>query len=172
VQEGSAKSRQVTGPGLRWHLIGHLQSNKAQAAVSTFDIIHTIDSLRLAERLDRIAGELKRKPAVLVQVELASEPTKSGASEAELPQIVEALDAARNLDFRGLMALPPFFDSPEETRGYFRRLRQVLEELNSSRAPDRRLGELSMGMSHDFEVAIEEGSTMVRVGTAIFGERR
>lgn len=172
VQEAVSKIEQVGRANIRWHLIGHLQSNKAQQAVETFDVIHTVDSRRLVERLDRYAGEAKRRPVVLLQVDLAREPTKSGADEAELPAIVEALDSAHNLDFKGLMVLPPFFDSPEQTRGYFRRLRELLESFNSNRAPERRLTELSMGMSHDFEVAIEEGSTMVRVGTAIFGERK
>jgi PLP dependent protein len=172
VQEAVSKAEQVGPASIRWHLIGHLQSNKAQQAVETFDVIHTIDSRRLVERLDRLAGEANRRPVALLQVDLAGEPTKSGADEAELPELVEALDSAHNLDFKGLMAMPPFFDSPEQTRGYFRRLRELLESLNSNRAPERRLTELSMGMSHDFEVAIEEGSTMVRVGTAIFGERK
>jgi pyridoxal phosphate enzyme (YggS family) len=170
VQEAMTKISTVKGD-IRWHLIGHLQSNKARQAVEAFDLIHTIDSSQLADRLDRIAGEIARKPDVLVQVDLAHEATKSGADESELPAIVEALDSARHLEFRGLMTLPPFFDSPEKTRPYFRRLREILEGLNSKRAPQRRLTELSMGMTGDFEVAIEEGATMVRVGTAVFGVR-
>ena len=170
VQEGAAKAGQVKGD-VRWHLIGHLQSNKARQAVETFDVIHTIDNAQLAGRLDRIAGEAGRRPTVLVQVDLANEPTKSGADESELPGIIEALDSADHLEFRGLMVLPPFFDSPEQTRPYFRRLREIVEGLNRGRAAERTLTELSMGMSHDFEVAIEEGATMVRVGTAIFGSR-
>jgi pyridoxal phosphate enzyme (YggS family) len=148
-----------------------LQSNKARQAVETFAFIHTIDSKDLAERLDRIAGELDRKPKVLIQVDLAHEPTKSGADESELASIIETLDQSQHLEFQGLMVLPPFFDSPEQTRPYFRRLRKILEGLNSNRSPEQKLTELSMGMSHDFEVAIEEGATMVRVGTAIFGSR-
>jgi pyridoxal phosphate enzyme (YggS family) len=171
VQEAITKVPLVKGD-MRWHLIGHLQSNKARQAVETFDVIHTIDSSQLAERLDRIAGEMRKRPAVLVQVDLAHEPTKSGANESELPAIIESLDSARNLEFRGLMVLPPFFDSPEQTRPYFRRLREILEGLNRSRGPQQKLTELSMGMSHDFEAAIEEGATMVRVGTAIFGSRQ
>jgi pyridoxal phosphate enzyme (YggS family) len=170
VQEGITKVAMVKGD-VRWHLIGHLQSNKARQAVEAFDVIHTIDSGQLAERLDRIAGEMGRRPVVLVQVDLAHEPTKSGAVENELPGIIEALDSARHLEFRGLMTLPPFFDSPEQTRPYFRRLREILEGLNRGRGPEQELTELSMGMSHDFEAAIEEGATMVRVGTAIFGAR-
>lgn len=171
VQEAIDKVDKVKADKLRWHLIGHLQSNKARAAVLAFDMIHSVDSAELAQRLDRIAGEEARRPSVLIQVDLAHEATKSGADENRLPEIVEALDSAGHLDFRGLMTLPPFFDSPEQTRSYFRRLRELLESLNNDRPHARRLTELSMGMSHDFEVAIEEGATMVRVGTAIFGAR-
>ena len=171
VQEAVGKAPKVRGENLKWHLLGHLQANKARAAVTTFDVIHSADSRHLVERLDRIAGEEGRRPSLLVQVDLGHEATKSGADEAELPDIIEALDAAKNVVFRGLMTLPPFFDDPEQARGYFRRLREILEGLNRSRPPERALRELSMGMSHDFEVAIEEGSTMVRVGTAIFGPR-
>jgi pyridoxal phosphate enzyme (YggS family) len=156
---------------VRWHLIGHLQSNKARLAVRLFDVIHTIDSREMVERLDRIAGEAGRRPTVLVQVDLAHEPTKSGADETELPEIIAALDRAEHLEFKGLMTLPPFFDVAEQTRPYFRRLRELLDELNHQRAPQRKLTQLSMGMSHDYGVAIEEGATMVRVGTAIFGKR-
>jgi pyridoxal phosphate enzyme (YggS family) len=170
VQEAITKVAMVQG-NVRWHLIGHLQSNKARQAVEAFEVIHTIDSSQLAERLDRVAGETGRRPGVLVQVDLAHEPTKTGADESELPAIIEALDSARHLEFRGLMTLPPFFDSPEQTRPYFRRLREILEGLNRGRGPEQKLTELSMGMSHDFEAAIEEGATMVRVGTAIFGSR-
>jgi pyridoxal phosphate enzyme (YggS family) len=134
-------------------------------------VIHSVDSLKLVERLDRIAGELNKRPVVLVQVDLGHEATKTGATEEELPAIVEALDRAAHLDFRGLMTLPPFFEEAEEARSYFRRLREIMEGINRARDRERRLTELSMGMSHDFEVAIEEGATMVRVGTAIFGER-
>lgn len=171
VQEAATKVGVIRASNLRWHLIGHLQSNKARQAVSMFDVIHTIDSHELVARLDRAAGELERRPSVLIQVDIALEPTKSGALESELPAIVEALDSASHLDFRGLMTLPPFFDSPELARSYFRRLREILDGLNRTRTTERKLSELSMGMSHDFEVAIEEGATMVRVGTAIFGSR-
>ena len=170
VQEAISKVGVVSGD-VRWHLIGHLQSNKARQAVEAFDVIHTIDSSQLAERLDRIASEIGRRPDVLVQVDLAHEQTKSGADETELLAIIEALDSARNLELRGLMTLPPFFDSPELARSYFRRLREILDGLNRTRTTERKLSELSMGMSHDFAAAIEEGATMVRVGTAIFGSR-
>jgi pyridoxal phosphate enzyme (YggS family) len=171
VQEAAAKASQVRGADVRWHLIGHLQSNKARLAIRTFDVIHTVDSSKLAERLDRIAGEQGRKLPVLIQVDLGHEPTKFGADESQLPAIIEAIDCAKHLELRGLMTLPPFFDSSEDVRPYFRRLRELLEAINRNRPSGLRLSELSMGMSHDFEVAIEEGATMVRVGTAIFGAR-
>src|SRR5215211_2860291 len=125
VQEAAGKVSLVKAPNLRWHLIGHLQSNKARLAVSMFDVIHTVDSPELARRLDRLAGEEGRRPTVLLQVDLAHELTKSGAAEAELPAIVEALDASGNLEFHGLMTLPPFFDLPEQARDYFRKLREI-----------------------------------------------
>jgi PLP dependent protein len=172
VQEAVEKSKQVKAEGLQWHLIGHLQANKARLAVQTFEVIQTLDSSEIATRLDRIAGEEGRRPTVLVQVDLGKEATKSGAPEAELTGIIQTLEACRNLEFKGMMTLPPFFDDAEETRPYFRRLREILEDCNRQRAADKQLTELSMGMSHDFEVAIEEGATMVRVGSAIFGERK
>lgn len=172
VQEAVEKSRHVKAEGLEWHLIGHLQANKARHAVQTFDVIHTIDSSEIAKRVDRIAAEEGRRLVVLLQVDLGKEATKSGADEAELPSIIQTLDACRNLEFIGLMTLPPFFDDAQQTRPYFRRLREILEDLNRHRPADKQLTELSMGMSHDFEVAIEEGATMVRVGSAIFGQRK
>jgi pyridoxal phosphate enzyme (YggS family) len=171
VQEAAPKVDIVKADGLRWHLIGHLQSNKARLAVKTFDVIHTIDRVELAERLDRICEEEQRRLDVLVQVDLGHEATKSGADESEVPAIIERLDAARHLSLQGLMTLPPLFDDAERARPFFRRLRELRDELNQHRPLERRLAELSMGMSHDFRVAIEEGATMVRVGTAIFGAR-
>lgn len=172
VQEAAEKSLSVTADGLRWHLIGHLQSNKARLAARTFDTIHTLDSAELADRLDRIAGEEGRTLSALIQVDLAHEETKAGAEEADLPAIIEALDRASNLKLVGLMVLPPYFDEVEKVRPYFKRLREIQEQVNRGRAAGRQLTDLSMGMSHDFAVAIEEGATMVRVGSAIFGERK
>ena len=171
VQEAAEKVERVTGPALRWHLIGHLQSNKVRHAVRMFDVIHTVDSVGLSSRLDRIAGEMGRTPTVLVQVKLGDEPAKSGADPRSLPAILEALDSAANLRLRGLMVIPPLSESSESTRGYFKRLREIRDGLNQGRPSDRQLADLSMGMSGDFEIAIEEGATMVRVGTAIFGSR-
>ncbi|MFL6213505.1 MAG: YggS family pyridoxal phosphate-dependent enzyme [Blastocatellia bacterium] len=171
VQEAASKVGRVKADGLRWHLIGHLQSNKARLAVQTFDVIHTVDSVELAERLDRICGEEGRRLDVLVQVDLGHEATKTGADEAEIAAIIAAVDAAERLSLKGLMTLPPLFEDAEQARPFFRRLRELRDELNRQRPLERRLAELSMGMSHDFHVAIAEGATMVRVGTAIFGAR-
>ncbi|HZS45410.1 MAG TPA: YggS family pyridoxal phosphate-dependent enzyme [Blastocatellia bacterium] len=171
VQEAETKIGRATAAGLRWHLIGPLQSNKARRAVELFDMIHSVDSIKLAERLNRIGGELKRVMPILIQVDLGKEATKSGIDEDELPMLVETISGCDYLRLDGLMTLPPYFENPEEARPYFRRLRQLLEETNKIGKARRMLTELSMGMSHDFEVAIEEGATMVRVGTAIFGSR-
>jgi PLP dependent protein len=165
VQEGESKILEIGRDAAEWHLIGHLQSNKARKAVQLFDVIHSLDSVELAKRLEGICEEEGReKLSVFIQVDLAGEETKSGISESDLSELIEFLRGCRRLRFDGLMVLPPYFDDPEATRPYFRRLRELRDRLN-------RGGHLSMGMSHDFEVAIEEGATIVRVGTAIFGER-
>jgi len=171
VQEAAAKKDQVPSEGILWHLIGHLQSNKARLAVEIFDSIHSLDSIKLAERLDRIAGEMGKRLPVLIQVDLGKEPTKSGIDEAELIPLVERLTACANLELKGLMTLPPLFEDSQQARPFFRRLRQLLDQINQLHIYKHDLTELSMGMSHDYEVAIEEGATIVRVGTAIFGAR-
>lgn len=172
VQEAEAKIVELGRHAAEWHLIGHLQSNKVRKAVELFDVIHSVDSVELATRLERICEEegLRELP-VFVQVDLAGEETKSGVSESDLPKLVEYLKTCRRLRFDGLMVLPPFFDEPEATRPFFKRLRAIRDRLAADEAFSNGKGELSMGMSHDFEVAIEEGSTVVRIGTAIFGER-
>ena len=172
VQEAEGKIKEVGRNAARWHLVGHLQANKARRAVNLFDVIHSLDSLDLAQRLDRVCGdEGREKLAVLIQVDLGHEETKSGIDESELTHLVEGLGPLSRLELTGLMTLPPFFDDPEQSRPYFRRLRQLRDELAARGAFASGRGELSMGMTNDFEVAIEEGATMVRVGTAIFGER-
>ena len=172
VQEAEEKIAEVGRDAARWHLVGHLQANKARRAVNLFDVIHSLDSLDLAQRLDRLCREEGReKLAVLIQVDLGHEETKSGIDESELTHLVEGLGPLDRLELTGLMTLPPFFDDPEQSRPYFRRLRQLRDELAARGAFGEGKGELSMGMTNDFEVAIAEGATMVRVGTAIFGER-
>jgi pyridoxal phosphate enzyme (YggS family) len=165
VQEGESKILAIGRNTAEWHLIGHLQSNKARKAVQLFDVIHSVDSKNLAQRLERTCVEDGRESLpVLIQVDLAGEETKSGIAESDLPALIEFLRACERLKLIGLMILPPFFDDPEATRPFFKRLREIRDDLLPG-------GELSMGMSNDFEVAIEEGATMVRVGTAIFGGR-
>ena len=172
VQEAEAKIPEVGRKAARWHLIGHLQSNKARRAVELFDVIHSLDSVALARRLDRVCGELNRGVLpVLIQVDLGHETTKSGAAENEVPKIIEALKQSPLLRLTGLMTLPPYFDDPEGARPVFRRLRELRDKLGAQGAFGDQTGELSMGMTHDFPVAIEEGATIVRIGTAIFGTR-
>ncbi|MEA2175463.1 MAG: dependent protein [Blastocatellia bacterium] len=172
VQEADAKITELGRTRARWHLIGHLQANKARRAVALFDVIHSLDSASLARRLDHLCAESAREELpVLIQVDLAGEETKSGVDEDELPRVVEAVAACQSLRLLGLMTLPPFFEDAELARPYFRRLRELRDALASGGNFGPGRGELSMGMSHDFEVAIEEGATMVRVGTAIFGAR-
>jgi pyridoxal phosphate enzyme (YggS family) len=174
VQEAEAKLSELKPElhALRWHLIGHLQPNKARRAARLFDLIHTLDSASLAERLERICTEEGREHLeVLAQVDLAGEATKSGATVDELPALFEVLGRCTRVRCRGLMTLPPFFEDVERVRPYFQRLRRLRDEWGGRGAFGEGAGELSMGMSHDYEVAVEEGATLVRVGTAVFGER-
>ena len=172
VQEAEDKIPQVGQTNARWHLVGHLQANKARRALNLFDVIHSLDSTDLAQRLDRLCIEVGRQSLpLLIQVDLGHEETKTGINEQELPRLVETVQQLARIELIGLMTLPPFFDDPEQARPYFRRLRELRDDLARNGAFGERKGELSMGMTHDFEVAIEEGATMVRIGTAIFGER-
>jgi pyridoxal phosphate enzyme (YggS family) len=172
VQEAEEKIAEIGRHSVRWHLVGHLQANKARRAVNLFDVIHSLDSLDLARRLDRICGDENRDSLpVLIQVDLGHEETKSGIDESELTHLVDGLGPLTRLQLLGLMTLPPYFDNPEQSRPFFRRLCELRDNLSSRGAFKGQMGELSMGMTHDFEVAIEEGATMVRIGTAIFGER-
>ena len=166
VQEAEGKIEAIGREKVEWHLIGHLQKNKARKAVQIFDVIHTLDSIELARRLERICKEEQRESlSVLAQVDLANEATKNGIAENDLPQLIEFLQTCDCLKLNGLMIIPPFFEDAENVRPYFRRLRELRDEVLPN-------GELSMGMSHDFPIAIEEGARLVRVGTAIFGERK
>lgn len=172
VQEAEGKINELGRSAARWHLVGHLQANKARRAVSLFDVIHSLDSIALAERLDRLcaAGGRAELP-VLIQIDLGGEETKTGIDPRQLPGLLEALDDCPRLRLVGLMTLPPYFENPDCARPYFKTLRELRDELQVQGRFGENPGELSMGMSHDFETAIEEGATMVRVGTAIFGER-
>ena len=172
VQEAEGKIGAVGRNAAEWHLIGHLQSNKARKAVQLFDVIQSVDSIELAERLERICFEEGRAVLqVLVQVDLAGEETKSGIAEGNVTGLVEFLNGCERLRLDGLMVLPPFFEDAEATRPFFVRLRSIRDRLAAEGFFHDRPGELSMGMSHDFETAVEEGATIVRVGTAIFGAR-
>ena len=172
IQEAEVKILEIGRVRAEWHLIGYLQSNKARKAVQLFDVIHSLDSLELAQRLERICVEEGRERlSVFVHVDLAGEERKSGISENDLPELVEFLLTCRCLSFDGLMILPPYFENADDTRPYFRRLREIRDRFLENGMFKTGSGELSMGMSHDFEIAIEEGATLVRVGTAIFGER-
>jgi pyridoxal phosphate enzyme (YggS family) len=183
VQEWEEKHRLLEGLAATWHLVGHLQSNKAKRAARLFHTVDSLDSSPLAHKLDAAVAEIAAAASphategeqtgrlrVLIEVRLAPEETKTGVSEAELPRLAETVFSLAHLDLRGLMTIPPYFDDPERVRPFFRRLRELRDYL--SRSLGRPLPELSMGMSHDFEVAIEEGATQVRIGTAIFGARQ
>lgn len=171
VQEALQKMAETTDLQIRWHLIGHLQSNKARKAATNFAAVHSIDSLSLLEAVDRAAEADGHRVDTLVQVDLAGEIGKHGAPTKELEAILEAGRRCRAARIVGLMLLPPAADDPEEVRPYFRSLRELRDRLVTSGTGKAMLAELSMGMSHDFEIAVEEGSTLVRVGSAIFGER-
>jgi pyridoxal phosphate enzyme (YggS family) len=171
VQDALEKIEGTADLSLRWHLIGHLQSNKARKAGARFDTIHSLDGAALGTRLEQAALEANRRLEVLVQVDLAGEPTKHGAREDELLPIFEAGRGWRACRLAGLMILPPAVDDPDEVRPYFRALKSVRDHLLERGIERSMLTELSMGMSHDFDIAVEEGATLVRVGTAIFGDR-
>lgn len=164
VQEFEAKRKELESPDAVWHLIGHVQTNKADRAAKIFDLIQTVDSVRLARRLNEArAGQPGRLP-VLIEVKLSEEPAKTGVEESQVAGLAEEIRRLERLELRGLMTMPPWSEDPERSRPYFRRLREIGQRLGT---PD-----LSMGMTNDFEAAIEEGATIVRVGTAIFGKRK
>jgi len=171
VQEALQKMDQTAALSLKWHLVGHLQSNKVRKAGARFDLIHSVDDAGLVMRLDEAAQAAGRRVDVLVQVDLAGERTKHGVRPDELMPIFAAGRNCRAARITGLMLLPPAMDEAEAARPYFAALRALRQELLSRGVDGSMLSELSMGMSHDFEIAIEEGATLVRVGTAIFGER-
>ena len=175
VQEFGKKAEALGDlQGAEWHMIGHLQSNKAANAAELFNAIDSLDSLKLAEKLNASAQKLSKKLAVLIEINVGGEAAKSGVAPGsrELETIWEAVPRLANLEFCGLMTIPPFTENPEDARPYFRQLRSLRDALAARKLPGIGMSVLSMGMSHDFEVGIEEGSTCVRVGTAIFGERR
>jgi pyridoxal phosphate enzyme (YggS family) len=170
VQEARGKIEHLGRPAL-WHLIGHLQTNKAKYAVRLFDLIHSVDSLELAGELDRQAAKTGKVQDILIEVSIAGEEAKAGVAIEHAPALVVEIAKFRHVSVKGLMTMPPFLDDPEQVRPYFRRLRDLSGEIARQNIPGVSMRELSMGMSGDFEVAVEEGASIVRVGTAIFGER-
>jgi hypothetical protein len=170
VQEARDKIKEVGGEA-SWHFVGRLQTNKAKYAVKLFDMIQTVDSFKLANELNRRAQPLGRTIPIIIQVNLASEVSKGGVEPSECISLIKQISNLANLQIRGLMTMPPFFYQPEEARPYFAQLRELSQKIAEAQLPGVEMSELSMGMSGDFETAIEEGATLVRVGTAIFGER-
>ncbi len=175
VQEFATKADGLRGLAeAGWHMIGHLQSNKAVKAAELFAHVDSVDSLRLAQKLNAGASQLGKKLSVLIEINIGGEQVKNGVApgSAELEHLLTAAPEFSSLEFRGLMTVPPYNDDPEHSRRYFRKMRELFDQISQRNLASIRMDVLSMGMSHDFEVAIEEGSTCVRIGTAIFGERR
>jgi hypothetical protein len=171
VQEARNKFNVLGTFPVSWHFIGHLQSNKAKYAVRLFDLIHSVDSLKLARELNQQAKKVNKIQDVLIQINISKEPSKSGSDIENAANLIKDIVLFENLTVKGFMAMPPFFNNPEKARPYFTALRNLRDQIQKD-FPGVDLNELSMGMTGDFEVAIEEGATFVRIGTAIFGERR
>ena len=171
IQEARRKTAVLSHIPVSWHFIGHLQSNKARYAVRMFDLIHSVDSWKLAEELDRQARKIAKTQNILIQANIAGEKSKSGVSIEDALALIRDVGRLEHLRIKGLMTMPPFFDAPEKARPYFRALRELSGYVASQKLPNVDMIELSMGMSGDFEAAIAEGATLVRIGTAIFGNR-
>jgi len=170
VQEAKEKIEKL-GPIASWHLIGHLQTNKAKYAVKLFYLIHSVDSLELAKEIDKQAAKIGKVQDVLIEVSISGEASKSGVEPENAAALIKDAAKLKNISIKGLMTIPPISDNPQDSRPYFKKLRELSESVARENIPGVSMKELSMGMSGDFEVAIEEGATMVRVGTAIFGKR-
>ena len=170
VQEAKEKIEEV-GHQVRWHMIGHLQTNKVKQAINLFDMIHSVDRIGLAEEINKRAKQSGKRVSVLIQVNISQETTKSGIERDRAISLVLEVSNLTNLKVEGLMTMPPYFDDPDDARPYFKSLRELKGEIGGERFENISMKELSMGMSNDFEIAIEEGATIIRVGTAIFGER-
>ncbi|MGD8521513.1 MAG: YggS family pyridoxal phosphate-dependent enzyme [Desulfobacterales bacterium] len=171
VQEARDKINSLMSFPVSWHFIGHLQSNKAKYAVRLFDLIHSVDSLKLARELNKHAQKNAKIQQILIQVNISQEETKSGISVDDAVDLISEISQLENLSIKGLMTMPPYFNQPEKVQPFFAALRELRDQIDSKAIPNVFMDQLSMGMTGDFEVAIEEGATMVRVGTAIFGER-
>ncbi len=171
IQEAQDKISRLSDCAVSWHFIGHLQTNKAKYAVKLFDLIHTVDSFKLAAELDKQARKIAKIQDILIQVNIGEEASKSGASADEVQKLVKEISQLKNLSVKGLMTIPPFYDEPEKVRPYFTATRELRDRIKAAAIANIAMDELSMGMTGDFEAAIEEGATLVRIGTAIFGER-
>ena len=171
IQEAMEKIDTIGEDAAVWHFIGHLQSNKARFAVRYFDLIHTVDTYKLAKEIDKQAGKIQKCQKILLQINISMEKTKSGAQKDAAIELAQKIMACGNLSLQGLMCMPPYFDDPEDARTYFKQLVQIRDDILAAGVDPGAMAQLSMGMSNDFMVAIQEGATMVRVGTAIFGSR-
>ena len=171
IQEAMGKIDEIADRRLSWHFIGHLQSNKAKYVVRYFDLIHSVDTLKLAKEINRQAKKLNKVQNILVQVNIAMETTKSGVASKDTISLIREISKLENLSVKGLMTMPPFFNQPEKVRPYFKALAELKNQIHEESIAHIEMKELSMGMTGDFEVAIEEGATLVRIGTAIFGDR-
>lgn len=171
IQEARDKFEALQGTAVKWHFIGRLQTNKAKQAVRMFDLIHTLDSYKLALELDRCARRLHKIQPVLIQVNVAGEATKAGVAPEEALSLVRQAAALENIAVKGLMTMPPYFNAPERVRPFFAALRQLRDRIRHEEIANIGMEELSMGMTGDFEAAVAEGATLVRIGTAVFGER-
>ncbi len=172
IQEAVEKIQKLASRKVSWHFIGRLQSNKAKFAVQYFDYIHTVDSIKLAREIHRQAAKIQKIQKILVQVHIGGEDTKSGVAPEMAKELVQDISGLANIQIQGLMCMPPYCHNPEDARPYFQELANIQDEIRTLGLPNVEMNHLSMGMSHDFAAAIAEGATMVRVGTAIFGERQ
>jgi pyridoxal phosphate enzyme (YggS family) len=170
VQEAKRKIEKM-GKNVEWHMIGHLQSKKSKYAVRLFDMIHSIDRIKLARELDKRASMAECITKILIEVNISGEETKSGVKKEDALNLAKDISALENLSIQGLMTMPPWFDDPEDARPYFVNLRKLRDRIAEEKIPNVEMCELSMGMSGDYQVAVEEGATIVRIGTVIFGER-
>ena len=171
IQEALEKIEALIEYDVSWHFIGHLQSNKAKYAVKVFDLIHTVDSVKLAKEINKQAKKIDKIQDILIQVNISEESSKSGVSAEDAINLVKDISCFENVSIKGLMGMPPFYDNPEKAKPYFALMGKIKEQIESRNINGVSMDELSMGMTGDFEVAIEEGSTLIRIGTAIFGER-
>lgn len=171
IQEAVEKIDRIKNNDIYWHFIGHLQSNKAKVAVQYFEYIHTVDTIKLAKAIHQQAKKIDKIQKLLIQVNISEEKTKSGTGVKEVIDLVNQINTFENLSLQGLMCMPPYFSNPENARIYFKQLFEIKEKILSQKLDTISMEHLSMGMSNDFKVAIEEGATMVRIGTSLFGDR-